>query len=282
MSSATSSTSSIDMDLQSDSPNVSWPLNRPSPNGAEWIPPKPAVPPMQAPRPKPSIDASNLPTGSKSLSGISLRSFLLGLVLGLTTLISLHLLLVEQHTLWRLPFFLASLSLFHFLEYYITAEYNTPYATISAFLLSQNGSAYNIAHSTAMLECLLTRLLAPSSYFNLTSYIFGGPTFAERYVVPLGLVMMIIGQFTRSFAMVTAATNFNHTVQVRRREGHELVTNGIYAWLRHPSYFGFFWWGLGTQVVLGNRLCLAAYTLVLWRFFNSRIRSECAIQFLKS
>ncbi len=276
MDSPTSSTSSLDMDIQSDSPTVSWPLHRPSANGADWTPPKPAV---QPPGPLPHVDPSNLPDGSKSLEGISLRSFILGLVLGLTVLITLHLLIIEHNTLWRLPFFLGSLSLFHFLEYYITAAYNTPHASIAAFLLSQNGSAYNIAHSAAMLECLLSRLFAPPSYFDLTSHLLGGPVFAETYLVPLGLVMMVIGQITRSLAMVTAAGNFNHTVQARKRQGHELVTNGIYAWLRHPSYFGFFWWGLGTQIVLGNRLCLLGYAMVLWRFFSSRIRSECAFHF---
>jgi len=74
--------------------------------------------------------------------------------------------------------------------------------------------------------------------------------------------------------MAQAGSNFNHTVQMKRKEGHELVTHGIYAWLRHPSYFGFWWWSLGTQVVLGDGLCLVAYAIVLWRFFNGRIERE--------
>lgn len=74
--------------------------------------------------------------------------------------------------------------------------------------------------------------------------------------------------------MAIAGTNFNHTVQTKRNEGHTLVTSGIYGWLRHPSYFGFFWWGVGTQVVLGNVLCGMAYTVILWSFFRSRIRKE--------
>lgn len=44
--------------------------------------------------------------------------------------------------------------------------------------------------------------------------------------------------------------------------------------LRHPSYFGFFWWGIGTQLVCGNTLCLLAYAGVLWKFFSSRIKGE--------
>ena len=83
--------------------------------------------------------------------------------------------------------------------------------------------------------------------------------------------MMLLGQLTRSIAMAEAGTNFNHTVQWKKSRGHELVTSGIYGLLRHPSYFGFWWWGLGTQVVLGNTVCLGGYGVVLWGFFRARI-----------
>ncbi len=73
--------------------------------------------------------------------------------------------------------------------------------------------------------------------------------------------------------MVHAGSNFNHLVQSKKRKGHVLVTGGVYRYLRHPSYFGFFWWGLGTQVVLGNAVCLVGYAVVLWRFFRRRIES---------
>jgi steroid 5-alpha reductase family enzyme len=63
-------------------------------------------------------------------------------------------------------------------------------------------------------------------------------------------------------------------VQSRKNEGHELVTTGLYAFFRHPSYFGFFWWGIGTQILLGNSVCFVGYTGVLWYFFMKRITRE--------
>lgn len=71
--------------------------------------------------------------------------------------------------------------------------------------------------------------------------------------------------------MIQAGTNFNHVVQQRKRDEHELVTSGLYAWFRHPSYFGFFWWALGTQLALGNAACFVVYAGFLWRFFKRRI-----------
>ena len=74
--------------------------------------------------------------------------------------------------------------------------------------------------------------------------------------------------------MGKAGSNFNHIVQSEKKSDHVLVTEGVYGYLRHPSYFGFFWWGIGTQIVLGNIFCLVGYTLVLWRFFRRRIESK--------
>ncbi|KAL5335948.1 Isoprenylcysteine carboxyl methyltransferase family-domain-containing protein [Aspergillus crustosus] len=216
-----------------------------------------------------TIESSLYPSGPKSLSGISLRAFLLGTSLGLSISGTIAL-LYTQHHLWRLPFFLASLSLFHFLEFYTTATYNTRHADVSAFLLSSNGWAYNIAHISAAVECLLAYIFYPrNSYFDFTA-----PVSGIKVQVVLGLILILIGQIVRSLAMAQAGSNFNHLVQVERKEGHTLVTDGIYAVFRHPSYFGFFWWGLGTQLVLGNVVCFVGYAVVLWRFFDSRIRRE--------
>ena len=218
--------------------------------------------PLQAVRPQipPAYD----------LPGISFRAFCLGLTLGLSTLITIFLTYFNQ-PLWRLPFFLSTLSLFHFLEYQITAMYNPSFATVSAFLLSQNGRAYNVAHTLAFLECFVHYCFVPT-YFPEARLGLDLPNILHLLWLVLGFGMLLVGQVTRTVAMAQAGSNFNHTVQMKKRQGHTLVTDGIYAWLRHPSYFGFFFWGLGTQVVLGNLVCLAGYAIVLWRFFRHRIR----------
>lgn len=220
-------------------------------------------------------------------AGISIRAFLLGLTLGSSVSLTLFL-AFNGNPLWRLPSFLSALSLFHFLEYQVTALYNPTVATISAFLLSQNGRAYNIAHSLAFLECFAhytillpldfyveDRLLSRAPYRFRSSETKSWPSFHQLWLT-LGFIMLVLGQITRTLAMVQAGSNFNHTVQMKKRQGHVLVTDGVYAWLRHPSYFGFFWWGLGTQVVLGNAVCLIGYIIVLWRFFKHRIRGRSA------
>ncbi|WYZ40471.1 hypothetical protein EsH8_IV_000812 [Colletotrichum jinshuiense] len=206
------------------------------------------------------------PHQRKSLAGIALRAFLLGAA-HLTGLISTTLLLTYTASpLWRLPFFLASLSLFHFLEFWTTAAYNTPQATVHSFLLTANWPAYAIAHATAFAECLLENLVFPDSVW--------APFGLRPVFLVAGLSLVVVGQAVRSLAMVTAGESFNHTIQHYKAESHALVTTGIYGWFRHPSYFGFFWWAIGTQLVMGNLISLFAYAGVLWYFFSTRIRHE--------
>ncbi|KAK7750704.1 farnesyl cysteine-carboxyl methyltransferase [Diatrype stigma] len=218
-----------------------------------------------------SPDKPYFPGQPKSLEGIALRAFGLGAALALSLVAMVLVLALTSSPLWRLPFFVGALSTFHFLEFWTTAKYNTPQATVAAFLLTANWPAYAIAHTAASLECLLTKLLCPGGLLGNRSW---APYFTGHAVLLLGFALVVGGQFIRSAAMVQAGQSFNHIVQHRKRDSHSLVTTGIYAKLRHPSYFGFFWWGIGTQLVLGNVVCLVAYTVVLWKFFSSRVKHE--------
>ncbi|CAG2182503.1 unnamed protein product, partial [Oppiella nova] len=67
--------------------------------------------------------------------------------------------------------------------------------------------------------------------------------------------------------------------------GHVLVTHGIYAFCRHPSYVGWFYWSIGTQVshrfpdtyadiILMNPICCVGYAVMSWIFFRDRIYHE--------
>ncbi|KAL8414911.1 hypothetical protein RB594_005931 [Gaeumannomyces avenae] len=209
------------------------------------------------------------PGGSKSLSGIALRAFCLGGALAVSAVSCAAVLLLTSSPLWRLPFFGACLAAFHFLEFWTTARYNHAAASVDSFLLTANWPAYAVAHASAALECLVVGALFPSRSWVL---------FLPRALGPLlplaGLLLVAAGQAVRSAAMAQAGPSFNHIVQHARAPQHQLVTTGIYATFRHPSYFGFFYWALGTQLVLGNVVCFFVYAAVLWKFFSSRIRGE--------
>ncbi|KAI0143561.1 putative isoprenylcysteine carboxyl methyltransferase [Xylariaceae sp. FL1272] len=211
-------------------------------------------------------DLPYLPGRSKSLEGIAIRSFCLGISLALSVVLMLSILIFTSSPLWRLPFFIGALSIFHFLEFWTTAKYNTSVAAISSFLLTANWPAYAIAHVSASLECLLTNLLFPNRSW--------APFYSGHILLLVGFILVFVGQTARSAAMIQAGESFNHTIQRKKKDNHDLVTTGLYSFLRHPSYFGFFYWSIGTQLVLGNPVCFVGYLVVLWKFFSARIKDE--------
>ncbi|KAJ6151401.1 Isoprenylcysteine carboxyl methyltransferase [Penicillium chermesinum] len=257
-------------------PNISWPIERNTRQPQEWHPSflnkrRSSSPSSASSAEFSTANAAIYPNGTKALSGISLRAFLLGTTFGLSSTAVLLTTTLFPTPLWRAPFFIAALSLFHFLEFYVTARYNTQAATVSAFLLSSNGWAYNVAHGSALLECLVTQYFWPGDtrfgrWMSVTEPISGS---AVSVLLLLGVVLTAVGQIVRTLAMAQAASNFNHHVQSERKEGHVLVTQGVYSVLRHPSYFGFFWWGLGTQLVLGMWFVSWGEEAFLVRFFGA-------------
>lgn len=253
-------------------PDISFPVGRPAEPG-KWTPELDARLRAQ--------EASNIqlkkqvlprylwPGGDRALAGIAIRAFLLG-VSGAVGFLLTAALAYSGIRLWRPFFFLGVLCVFHFLEFWTTAAYNTPTAYISSFLLT-NGSRYRQAHTVAFVEAIITSYFLPGWQARVN----------PPWVIALGIVMIVIGQVVRSLAMVQAGTNFNHQVQSQKNEGHELVTTGLYSIFRHPSYFGFFWWGLGTQVALGNTVSFVGYAVILWYFFYKRITRRF-IMFIQS
>ncbi|KAI6373673.1 hypothetical protein MCOR25_003444 [Pyricularia grisea] len=207
-----------------------------------------------------------MPGQPKSLAGIAMRAFCLGSVLAVSVVSTTSILLLTSSPMWRLPFFAGALATHHFLEFWTTAAYNTPAANVDSYLLTANWPMQTIAYAFAALECLLVCIVFPSRAW--------APMHTGPLLLLLGLVLTAVGQLIRSAAMIQAGLSFNHIVQQARGPQHHLVTTGIYAKLRHPSYFGYFYWALGSQLVLGNLVSTIAYSFVLYRFFSRRIRHE--------
>ncbi|SPO23051.1 related to STE14 - farnesyl cysteine carboxyl-methyltransferase [Ustilago trichophora] len=163
-------------------------------------------------------------------------------------------------TLPQLSIYLCSWISFHMLEFTVTASYNPTRLFSDSFLLN-NGIHYHIAHLLSLLEFALTAHFYPHlKAISLYTYI--------------GLALILFGQTLRSLAMIHASNNFSHLLAFQKRSDHHLVTTGVYGYTRHPSYVGFTYWALGTQVLLGNKLALVGFIGTLWLFFSRRIRAE--------
>lgn len=153
-----------------------------------------------------------------------------------------------------------SLSFFHMSEFVFTALYNHREVSTDSFLLNHSVE-YGVAALASWIEFTIEALLCPSiKLYSITLF--------------TGLVFVSVGELFRKLAMYTAGRSFNHYVQEERQSDHVLVTKGVYAIARHPSYLGWFIWSVGTQVLLANPVCAIIYTIVSWKFFKNRIVYE--------
>ncbi|ORX95912.1 protein-S-isoprenylcysteine O-methyltransferase [Basidiobolus meristosporus CBS 931.73] len=192
--------------------------------------------------------------GEHTPQNIASYGFLLGIVFGAGVVASTYL---ESP---QLCLYLAALALFHFLEYTLTAMYNSHTLSLDSYLLNHS-TEYILANALVFLEFLIER------YFFKDLKTFG-------LLNVLGIVLVLCGQLARTLAMHTAKHNFTHQVASFKEKEHVLVTHGIYSIMRHPSYFGFYWWALGTQILLLNPIGVVGFALALHHFFSKRIAYE--------
>ncbi|XP_026285575.1 protein-S-isoprenylcysteine O-methyltransferase isoform X1 [Frankliniella occidentalis] len=187
---------------------------------------------------------------------VGVRATLLGLVF------SIGVVLVDlgSSALKPMGIYTCFLSMFHFTEFLAIAVTNPKSLSVRSFVLD-NGLEYKVAAIACWIE------------FFVELYLFPGLK-TMWYFSVLGFVMCFSGEFLRKLAMWTASSNFNHEVQSVHADGHVLVTHGVYQYMRHPSYVGWFIWSIGSQVLLINPICIVGYAIVSWSFFRERIFYE--------
>lgn len=155
-------------------------------------------------------------------------------------------------------FYICSMTAFHLLEFFTTAIYN-PTVTSSESYLVNHSKAYTAAFIIAFLEFWIRFAIFP---------------WASPLAYGLGVLLVLVTQIIRSWAMITCGESFNHLIQTSKKENHVLVTHGIYKFLRHPSYFGFYYWSIATQLVLNNFFSVLLFSVASLMFFRRRIPYE--------
>ncbi|OWM90661.1 hypothetical protein CDL15_Pgr020966 [Punica granatum] len=154
---------------------------------------------------------------------------------------------------------LASVIFFHGSEYVLAISFHgRSDVTLSSLLISKN---YLIAMVFSLLE-----------YFVEITFF---PGLKEHWWVSnFGLAMIIIGEIIRKTAVITAGRAFTHLIRTYHLDHHQLITHGVYGFVRHPGYCGFFIWSVGMQVMLCNPISTLGFAVLVWNFFAKRIPYE--------
>ena len=161
---------------------------------------------------------------------------------------------------FQLGTFIIILFFYHILEYLLQRHYNPSLTDKSSFLITP---PYLAAFGLGIIE------------FIIEIHYFPGKA-TSSLIAWIGFLMVIVGLVIRFMAICQAKQSFTHVVQETKRKEHVLRTEGIYKIFRHPGYFGFYVFAVGTQVFLVNPISTLVYIGVLWYFFYDRVKYEQA------
>jgi len=219
-----------------------------------------------------TIGKKNITFSQNGIGKIGTTGFLIGLIggihLGFLILgLIIYLFIINTNewnniiiTLLQWCTYITFLSFFHFLEFFATAYCQPTKVNYDSYVVNHSKD-YTIAAIVSWIEFWIETLLL-------------GKYKRSYFMIFIGFIMLLGGQIIRTIAMWSCGSNFSHTIMEEKEEEHKLVTHGIYSILRHPSYFGWFYWSIGTQVFLCNPLCIILYTFASWSFFSARIPYE--------
>lgn len=148
---------------------------------------------------------------------------------------------------------------FHVSEYFLAIFFHgRSNVTLRSLLLSKT---YILAMTFALLE------------YCLEVYFFPGLK-EHWWISNIGLAILVMGEVIRKMAIITAGQAFTHLIKIYHEEHHKLVTSGVYSFVRHPGYCGFFIWSIGTQIMMCNPISTVTFAVVVWSFFARRIPYE--------
>ncbi|KAJ9450129.1 Protein-S-isoprenylcysteine O-methyltransferase [Diplonema papillatum] len=208
-------------------------------------------------------DASYQSLNNRDVGYASLVSNVVGIAIGL----GLALAVAGIHTgtgYWvALGMWAIGMGVFHQGEFTVVALARPKDMAVKSFLLPGLGASreYNIAMACGLAE------------FSSECFFFPSMKAYPSLALACGAAMTAFAVI-RIVAMLQCGNNFSHLIETDHRPDHQLVTTGLYAYLRHPAYFGWFWWSIFSQLTLLNPISALLYAYVAHSFFSSRIPFE--------
>jgi len=87
-----------------------------------------------------------------------------------------------------------------------------------------------------------------------------------------GVICVVIGLWLFYRSHADLGTNWSITLEVR--EGHRLVTQGVYRWVRHPMYSALALYSVGQALVIPNWVAGLSNLVAFFVLFGLRVGAE--------
>lgn len=122
---------------------------------------------------------------------------------------------------------------------------------------------------------LLFKILIPSSLIVCISIYFLKPMlfiYNSAIFFNFGFFLVLFGLLLRWFSVNYLGRYF--TVNVTILNNHDLITTGIYKYIRHPSYTGLILYYVGLGLLMSNFICLFILSVSALIVVLARIKVE--------
>ena len=131
---------------------------------------------------------------------------------------------------------------------------------------SRKGTLEIVLLTIAWVTFFLTLIWIATPLFSFADY--------PLHPIPLlvGTVFLMLGLWLFHRSHADLGTNWSITLEVR--EKHQLVTDGVYRWVRHPMYLALLIYALGQALVLPNWLAGPSYGVAMILLFAFRVGPE--------
>ena len=98
-----------------------------------------------------------------------------------------------------------------------------------------------------------------------------------QYTIPLqlvGFILVLIGIGVSFAARFELGHNWTHAADYQIKKEHELVTSGVYRYMRHPIYTGLIVAVIGTELIVHSFLVIPLTVLMVLAFYYQAQEEE--------
>ena len=141
---------------------------------------------------------------------------------------------------------------------------------INRLLKSNATDTQNLDKNT--LKIIWATIIVTNSLSIIIANIYYFPIYSDKTFRFVGLIIILTGCILRFLSIRSLGRQF--TADVTIRQGHQLKTDGMYKYLRHPSYSASLLSFAGFGISLNNWLSLILLLSAVTVAFNIRINVE--------